>query len=252
MKMNLAPNFSPPIDMTQTDRRIAYDLCCGRGGVAAGLKAAGFYVIGFDIEKQPGYAGDEFVQIDVRELFGVVGAPACDLLWGSPPCQGYSIATAGVKRVRSKYPALIEPMREAFLRWGQPYVIENVPLAPLRDPITLCGTMFDLFADDNDGHPLFLRRHRLFESSLPLTQPECRCVEYKRRGWSVGGVYGGGRRDRWEAKNVRHGGYTPSRAIQQQLMGIDWMTEKALHEAIPPAYAKFIGEQAMDALEVAA
>lgn len=45
---------------------------------------------------------------------------------------------------------------------GVPYVIENVPGAPLLDPVLLCGSMFGLRT----------YRHRLFEASFPLRQPE--------------------------------------------------------------------------------
>lgn len=42
---------------------------------------------------------------------------------------------------------------------------------------------------------------------------------------------------------VRHGGYVPSIPVQQQLLGIDWMTQKGMHQSIPPAYTEHIGRQ---------
>lgn len=35
-------------------------------------------------------------------------------------------------------------------------------------------------------------------------------------------------------------------------MGIDWMTQKELAQAIPPAYTEFIGRRLLAAMEVAA
>jgi len=34
-----------------------------------------------------------------------------------------------------------------------------------------------------------------------------------------------------------------SRRAKQQAMGIDWMTDVELNEAIPPAYTEYIGRQ---------
>ena len=59
----------------------------------------------------------------------------------------------------------------------------------------------------------------------------------------MGGVYGGGSTNRFHAENVRHGGYTPSKAVRAELMGIDWMSIANLNQSIPPAYTTFIGLQ---------
>lgn len=118
------------------------------------------------------------------------------------------------------------------------------------DPIMLCGRRFGLRADDTDGHPLVLDRHRLFESNMPLVPPP----HPKHGGEQVAGVYGGSRRsskpnatpadDRYAARYERHGGYVPrSKAVQQALLGIDWMTVRGMQESIPPAYSEHIGRQ---------
>ncbi len=226
------------------------DLFCGDGGAARGYQRAGFYVVGVDIKPRPQYAGDEFVRADAL-TFPLDGF---DAIHASPPCQHYSIATAGAGGdVRRNHPALIAPIRKRLRASGLPYVIENVPLAPLINPTVLCGTMFDLTAIDADGQPLFLRRHRLFESNVALIVPRpCRCREWKARGWWIGGVYGGGRSKRWEARYVRRGGYTPHVAKRRELMGIDWMTLGSLNEAIPPAYTEHVGASLLAALRAAA
>jgi len=41
------------------------------------------------------------------------------------------------------------------------------------------------------------------------------------------------------------GGGNCTTAAAREAMGIDWMNKKELNEAIPPAYARFVGEQLM-------
>ena len=86
--------------------------------------------------------------------------------------------------------------------------------------------------------------------SAALFSNNCACAMYKNwNKWKIGGVYGGGRRNRYEAEFIRHGGYCPPFDIQQQLMGIDWMTQTELNQAIPPAYTEWIGRQLIAALK---
>lgn len=44
---------------------------------------------------------------------------------------------------------------------------------------------------------------------------------------------------------VPRGGYTPANSVRKELMGIDWMTQWELTQAIPPVYTEFIGRQLM-------
>lgn len=65
----------------------------------------------------------------------------------------------------------------------------------------------------------------------------------------MGGCYGGARRDKYEAKYVRKGGYVPrNKAVVEAYMGIDWMTWKGMHQAIPPAYTEWVGAQLLEVL----
>jgi DNA (cytosine-5)-methyltransferase 1 len=215
------------------------DLFCCEGGAGMGYHRAGFAVTGVDLE--PRFAKRypfRFIAADAIS-YAIEHADEYDVIHASPPCQHATIATSGIDR--SKYPRLIEPTRDALIATGLPYVIENVKGAALRDPLTLCGSMFDLTAVDDDGEWVRMERHRLFESNVPLRYPQRRHFHNKTIG--VAGSYGGARRDKHEARNVRHGGYVPSAPVQQRLLGIDWMTQYGMHQSVPPAYTEWLGWQ---------
>lgn len=85
---------------------LALDLCCGKGGWTNGLLAAGWDVIGVDIEDMGGYQG-HLVFADVREIAKDVQAyfPAIkfDLVVASPPCQEFSVSSQPFKKSREKF-----------------------------------------------------------------------------------------------------------------------------------------------------
>lgn len=217
------------------------DLFCGAGGAAAGYVRAGFDVTGVDIRPQPRYllsGTSEFHQADAL-TFPLDGF---DAIHASPPCQAYSIATA--THAKANHEQLVAPMLERLARRSVPWVLENVPGAPVPNPLVLCGASFGLTTLDHlSGEPLVLRRHRLFGSSHLLFGMPCECAAYRLAGFTVGGVYGRGSGTLERARSVRRGGYTPPVAVQRELMGIDWMPGEALDQAIPPAYTSWIGAQ---------
>lgn len=238
-----------------TPRMRVLDLFCGEGGATRGYQLAGFDVTGVDVKRscRKHYPGT-FVHGDALE-YAILHAAEYDLVHASPPCQAYSIATAGNPGVRARHQRLIGVVRDILVESGRPYVIENVAQArrELVDPVTLCGTAFGLTAIDDDGTPLEMWRHRLFESTLPLVGTPCLHGRYSTQ---VAGSYGGARRDKDEARLVRHGGYVPAKHVQEELLGIGWgMTVKGLHESIPPAYTHYLGTQAhgylVEAMEAA-
>lgn len=220
------------------------DLFCGAGGAAVGYHRAGFDVVGVDIVPQPRYPFT-FIQGDAM-TFPLDGF---DVVHASPPCQRFSIT----RHTHSKdYPDLLTPTLERLQVSGVPWVIENVEGAPLPNAVTICGASLLLTANDVDGVPLVLRRHRLFGSSHLVMVPECQCVRYRRAGVRVGGVYGGGPSNRAIGNRTLgrfRGGYTPTHAVRAALMGIDWkMTQAELCQAIPPVYTEWIGAQLYDAM----
>lgn len=215
------------------------DLFCGGGGATRGYQQAGFTVWGVDINWQPNYIGDAFHHGDALEFLADFG-DQFDVIHASPPCQDYSNLTAVNRKLgrTNKHQRLIAETRELLQATGKPYVIENIADAgrELIDPVRICGTAF--------GLPI--RRHRLFESNVPIVGTGCehsRFTEPKYwTGWRPNGehrlstvvqVYGNaGGTEHWPAA-----------------MGIDWMTNREMAEAIPPAYARHVGEQLMAALE---
>ena len=218
------------------------DLFSCEGGAARGYAAAGWQVTGVDTDARAGRRYPyEFIHGDALAYLAAHGHEY-DAIHASPPCQAYTHATVANPKARAKHPQLIEPTRALLIETGRPYVIENVPMAPLLNPLMLCGSMFDLAATDTDGSQLRLQRHRLFESNVALMAPgPCR---HDTRA-KVGGVYGGGSVSRHHAENVRHGGYTPSKAVRAALIGVPdgALTLYGLSQCIPPAYTQWIGEQ---------
>lgn len=207
------------------------DLFCCQGGASAGYAAAGFDVVGVDIEPQPRYPY-EFHQADALEWY-TENHQGFAAVHASPPCQAYS--SLGSRYDRGNHPDLVAPVRAALRASGLPYVIENVVGAPLDNPIMLCGSSFGLD----------VRRHRLFESNVPLMATPCA------HGLQVEGKYDVYEHGRWikspVARVYGHGGGKAAESWSLA-MGIDWMDRRGLAQAIPPAYTEFIGAQLMSAL----
>ena len=127
------------------------DLFCGGGGAGMGYHRAGWAVTGVDIEPQPHYPF-QFIQADAM-TFDLRGY---DAIHASPPCQAFSSLKSMWNA--KEHANLIDATRERLRQNGTPYVIENVPGAPLTRLVVLCGTMFDLGTTTAE-----LRRHRTFE-----------------------------------------------------------------------------------------
>ena len=204
--------------------KLALDLFCGAGGSSQGLVNAGFKVTGIDIKTQPEYPF-KFIKEDVMKL-QVSFLKKFDLIWASPPCQLFSIARNLGKAQGNKCSTLnLIPQTRKLLEESKiSFIIENVPKAPLRKDLMLCGSMFGLK----------VRRHRIFEMSFKIKQPIC---NHKKQGRPIG-VY------HVMNDNIPSGGRTAKTLKEgQDAMGINWMSWKSLKEAIPPKYSEYIALQ---------
>ena len=212
-------------------RPVLLDLFCGAGGMAVGYHRAGFDVVGVDVKPQPRYPF-RFVQADALEYLAGHGR-GFDAIHASPPCQRYTTASFHEGN-RERHKDLVGPTRDLLESAGRPWVIENVPRAPLSPgSMMLCGLMF--------GLKVF--RHRWFESSHLMLAPAHPSHRGKRIG--VGGMccvigHGGGPNYR-----TRLRGEADNKAAWQRAMGIDWMTRDEMAQAIPPAFAEYVGRQLM-------
>ena len=230
------------------------DLFCGAGLVADGLIAAGWTPVGVDISPQPRYPG-AFLQLGALKL----DPRFLDLfraIWASPPCLEATELHGSARREQrahnvpeSVHADLIQPTQRMLDAWltrgpGRVFAIENVRNAKLlRNPVTLCGSMFGLGVVDN-GRTYHLERHRKVETSFVLTPPRA-CQHQK----PVVGVYGGHARVRAASAGGRGSKEPWSRPgvqIMHEALGVRrQMTCDELSQGIPPQYAQWVGEQMM-------
>lgn len=256
--------------MDTDSKPIALDICCRKGGATVGLQRAGFYVIGIDIEPQPGYPGDDFIRADGLMVLESVlkgrylrGSQAA-LIWQSWPCQDGNTATASnrARGIVDTHAQFIPRARELSDAIGIPWVIEQPTSSRaglIRRDLTLCMDMFK-----GDMPPPWVQKHRSFEfghwpGALPA-QPEHPAGPV--RGGSMSGfpkpAGHAGRVRGWRHGQVHEGPYVAAygsgggKGTRDEIahaMGIDWMTDRFdLCEAIPPAFSEHIGREFLKAL----
>jgi DNA (cytosine-5)-methyltransferase 1 len=213
------------------DKPILLDLFSGAGGAARGYQQAGFYVVGVDIEPQPRYCGDEFIQADALEYLDNADLSRFSVLHGSPLCQGFTQMLNWNEQIKEKYHNFIPAIRERFQATGRPDVIENVEGARdhLVNPIMLCGNMFGLR----------VYRHRLFEVSPEVMVLHHPHVKHRAKAARSGKI---ARPDEFWCPVGNFG----QKDDAQRAMGIDWMKttgskDREIAQAIPPAYTCYIG-----------
>jgi DNA (cytosine-5)-methyltransferase 1 len=200
------------------------DLFCCAGGAGMGYHRAGFEVVGVDKAAQPRYPF-RFMHDDALGHLSDIDPDDWDAIHASPPCQSFTAYRRKGHGVGDNYEDLIEATRTALQMTGLPYVIENVEGAPLLDPVTFCGSSFGLD----------IRRHRLFESNVPIVAPPCN------HKWQTPRFPQATNRANLR-RTVEVGAYRTAK-LAPGAMGIDWMELGELSQAVPPAYTEFIGRQ---------
>lgn len=248
------------------------DLCSGVGGAGVGYEEAGFDVYAVDLEPMPDnphpflradalevlaklldprgpgvtfthwYLGPGRGEPGAREALHLDDFAAVHASW---PCQAANPLTTGTnaalraagRMVDVEHPQLIPAGRALMAATGLPWVIENTAGAPIRRDLTLNG---DMFRTADGGYELGVWRPRYFElSGFAVPQPDSprKPSRGRVRGWRHGvwhdgpyvAVYGSG-------------GGKASVDEARAALGIDWTRDlRALAEAIPPAYTRYIG-----------
>lgn len=217
------------------------DLFCGAGGCSVGYSRAGFDVVGVDIRPMPNYPF-EFHEADAMTW----PLEGFDAIHASPPCHDHSNVSGRNRKAAGPKGTgwMLDEMIRRLLPLKIPWVVENVETAEMPGSvyrIKLCGSSFGLD----------VRRHRWFASNIAMLTPPCahrlqtprfRSLDSRRPEGalaSVVGVHG-------------HLNYPGEAELRNKAMGVDWMTQPELAQAIPPAYTEWIGGHLMAALEVAA
>lgn len=227
------------------------DLFCGAGGCSVGYSRAGFDCYGIDNDPKPlrHYPFPHICMDALEAMDRLLKGEGLTFTNGetlyladfsafhaSPPCQRWA---RGHNAYRLKYPDCVTPIRERLIATGKPWVIENVPGAPVRADFSITGDMV--------GLPQLVRE-RHFETNW---WNGLAMVSKCERSWPSICVTGTG---------TPTGTYKAfGRALKlkefQRAMGIDWMVRHEMSEAIPPAYMEhIIGKYLMQAVlnEVAA
>ncbi|HEX5591972.1 MAG TPA: hypothetical protein VFX35_01345 [Solirubrobacterales bacterium] len=219
--------------MSGVSQPVLLDLFCGAGGCTRGYQERGFEVVGVDIEPMPNYCGETFIQMDallfLARLVGgetVAGWRLQDFsaAHASPPCPVHSSLNGWSGETTS--PDLVPSTRLWLEKTGLPYVIENVPGAPLVNPVQICGQALGLK----------VRRHRLFETNFPVMVPPCHHPEPP--VIVVGGSIGR------KVFDPRRKAKAPSFEEAKEVMEMPWVQKRQeVANAVPPAYTRLIGEQ---------
>jgi DNA (cytosine-5)-methyltransferase 1 len=199
------------------------DLFCYEGGASYGYHLAwpDAEIVGVDINAKAGKRYPfTFVEADAMTY----PLDGFDVIHASPPCQDRS----SLRTMHDGHGTgwMLAATIERLRTWGGTYIVENVP-GPVLEvgpaDVLLCGSSFGLK----------VRRHREFWTSFLVLQQPCR---HKEQGTPIGvyGTGGGGQMTR---------GYKGTPAERREAMGIDWMSNAGIAQAIPPAYTRYLAEQ---------
>lgn len=153
-----------------------------------------------------------------------------DMVWASPPCQLFSVTASLHVGKERPYEDLIEPVRDALESLGKPYIIENVPQAPIRADVVLCGYMF---------YGLRVQRHRHFELGAGAQAIQPPHPIHKQTVTDNG-------RPAEHGKRVGIAGHVSNVGISRAAMGYgpnDKIPTRQLAESIPPQYAYYLATE---------
>jgi DNA (cytosine-5)-methyltransferase 1 len=197
-----------------------------------GYHLAGFEVIGVDINAQPhypfGFYRDDAIGV-LRRFREWAAGEGFAAIHASPPCQAYTRKAATWGRARNhwiEHPDLLGPTRELLSDIGLPYVIENVPGAPIRAQLQLCGTMFGLR----------IIKHRLFEGNWPMPMAPATCDHH-----DVYNPWSGKGRSADKLRAAQDTPWIPMSGGASRKAGVTG----DLFNAIPPAYTEHVGRALM-------
>jgi DNA (cytosine-5)-methyltransferase 1 len=217
------------------------DLFAGAGGAAMGYHRAGFDVVGVDIAPQPRYPF-KFYRRDWREALDDFDLADFAAIHASPPCQDHS----STKDLGGRHGTgwMLGAARRRLAAEGVPYVIENVRGAPLAhqddlfgtNGLELCGCMFPATRG-------LLYEARWFETSFAVPQPPHRLHKWPQTKMG---------RPPKPGECMQITGHFSDVAEGQRRMGIDWMTQTELAQAIPSAYSEYLGRHLLAAIQEAA
>lgn len=198
------------------------DLFCGEGGAAMGYYRAAskvlaekdIQIVGVDIRrmvKYPfGFVHSDVLRLDYDFLLSF------DFIHASPPCKAYTQLShfSRYDTDESILPRLLTTLEAA----AKPYVVENVPQAPIRADIQLDGSMFGLD----------VKRRRIFQTNL-------RSVRYPQKTtYSL------------EQDVVTVAGNSATLTSMRKAMKINWMSKAAITQSIPPVYTEWIFDQVLN------
>jgi len=166
------------------------------------------------INPEPNPYTDEIIQADATEW-----EPEQDFDLGlfHPPCQRWTPGSQ-MQGTDTEHDNLIPVAREIAREHCDEWIIENVPQAPLHNPIILNGGMF--------GLPLHYER--AFETSYHVPEPP--------RQTQLG------RPNETFAEHHANGGFQGSKAQWQSVKGYsyDWSSKPLKRSAIPRAYINYL------------
>jgi hypothetical protein len=157
---------------------------------------------------------DELIACDARELsFN----RTFDLGVFHPPCQKWAVGSYIEGNPEERHDNLLPVARDLGREYCDNWIIENVPQAPLHQPITLNGGMF--------GLPLHYER--AFETSYHVAQPR-----QQTRLAGPGGF----------KHHHANGGFQGSKELWKSAKGYshDWPSRPLKRSAIPRAYLNYL------------